>query len=621
MWAPAAGGDYERIGGGRSVWRGVLACGLLLAGAAFLEVTYRAPSLLSEQGDAAACSRSGGVVECSYGGGAFWDLEAVRGYFLRVGVSEEEALNVYLPTYRVRYAPALMGAGSAGALTAFALYLPMAECESKPVHGLYAPCQNNGTYSSFLVVADVAGALRAATVVTDLDSFASTRFDAVKMADPSTVLAYSNVGHTETGYLYTWKWDEPGASPQRANDAWSPTSHDVQLAFNGEEAPTHYWQPGYNQFAKKSLKTGAIASNHDLGALCKESMNHLQLLHEDAYALVSCRLADHVILYYDVANRTVLWSASGGKRYSTLSVGTEEDGAFTEGGRAWAGQHNVEAFGDRIYMFDNAYETGKPSRILRLRVDVSAGVAAVDWSYDIPFEYPYGYSEVYGDADLLPSGNVLTNWWPARLSPSRGLEADLYLQEITFEKEVAWEMAFYNSGATVGGACTTDEEKNEDEKEDEKEERDEERNSPVDDGPCDRQINLGWKAYSVERFYPGPIAYVLDTIESSTKLVLEITAHASLKRQHQSPGSWAVLDADGAPLSGGTFDFRAHQLATTVRIPYHTPGPAFDAATVRIADEWGQAADLDLGTRATAPDTAPTAGGTRRPDSARSNAY
>ena len=37
------------------------------------------------------------------------------------------------------------------------------------------------------------------------------------MADPDTVLAYSNVGHTETGYLYTWKW-RTGAAPARAND-------------------------------------------------------------------------------------------------------------------------------------------------------------------------------------------------------------------------------------------------------------------------------------------------------------------------------------------------------------------------------------------------------------------
>ena len=43
------------------------------------------------------------------------------------------------------------------------------------------------------------------------------------MADPDTVLAYSNVGHTETGYLYAWKW-RTGAAPARANDVRAPTS-------------------------------------------------------------------------------------------------------------------------------------------------------------------------------------------------------------------------------------------------------------------------------------------------------------------------------------------------------------------------------------------------------------
>ena len=181
---------------------------------------------------------------------------------------------------------------------------------------------------------------------------------------------------------------------------------------------------------------------------------------------------------------------SGGKRYSTLDLYTEDNGgATTAGARIWAGQHNVEAFGDRIYMFDNAYERNASSRLLRLRVDAAAGTATVDWVYEIPFPYPYGYSEVYGDADLLPSGNVLTNWWPQRLSPSRGVDADLYVWEVTRDRAVAWELAVFNSGATVGGACDDDAEA-----------------SPVGgDGPCDRQINLGWKAYSVERFYDAPV--------------------------------------------------------------------------------------------------------------------
>ena len=149
---------------------------------------------------------------------------------------------------------------------------------------------------------------------------------------------------------------------------------------------------------------------------------------------------------------------------------------------------------------------------------------------------------------------------------------------MTRDKAVAWELAVFNSGATVGGACDDDAEA-----------------SPVGgDGPCDRQINLGWKAYSVERFYTAPVVYGVERVSSSTKAALAATCHAALKRQHPSPGTWALLDRSGASLATGAFAFRAHQLPTTLRVPFHTPGPSFDPATLRVTDEWGQHADVAL---------------------------
>jgi hypothetical protein len=264
---------------------------------------------------------------------------------------------------------------------------------------------------------------------------------------------------------------------------------------------------------------------------------------------------------------TQVWSVSGGKRYSTLDLYTEDNGgATTAGARIWAGQHNVEAFGDRIYMFDNAWEQGLSSRIVRFFVD--GGRAVIDWVYELPFPFPYGHSKVYGDADLLPSGNVLTNWWPKRLSPAIGVAADVYYQEITPDHKVAWEMAFYNTGATLEGRCVREA-------------------SPG----CERDIFIGWKTYSVERFWDAPLVYDVAAVQGG----LAFVAHSAIKLQHETPGRWDLLDDAGAVLATGAFDFAAHHLARRVRVAATpTAQQPLAAATLRVTDGWGQSADTSL---------------------------
>ena len=162
----------------------------------------------------------------------------------------------------------------------------------------------NGTYATYLVVAAWDGAILAARPVTDLDGRGMTRFDAVKLADPDTVLACSNVGATEEGYVHAWKWRSDDA-PTRLNDLKSASSHDVQLAADG----AYYWQPQYVSIAKRRVDDGETVAVYDV---CPDpgGMNHAQLLDDDARALVSCRYDDSVVLY-DVARREEIWRAGG----------------------------------------------------------------------------------------------------------------------------------------------------------------------------------------------------------------------------------------------------------------------------------------------------------------------
>ena len=402
----------------------------------------------------------------------------------------------------------------------------------------------------------------------------------VKLSDPDTVLACSNVGATESGFLYEWKWRDGAAVPSRVNGAKNPSSHDVQLAANGED----YWQPEYVSLVRRSRRDGSAVATYGVCA-GPGGMNHAQLLEGDTRALVSCRSTNSVVLY-DVANEAVLWS-----------VGGEDATLALVGDVFWAGQHNAELFGDAVYLFDNALscddscddvaggvddgssaaddggadvdcyaacDGGTPSRVLRFRVDEARATATVDWTWEVPLPFPVGYAKIFGDADLLPGGDVLTSYWFGRLAPSLGATADATFAQITPEKAVAWQMEFFNSGDTVGGKCDKD-----------------------GDAGCERSQTRGWKAYSVERFYDGPV--VSDaTVDGAGGLAF--TAHCALKRQGPTAGAWAALDDFGAVVAEGAFAFDVQSLPTRVFAAGVAPG----AAALRVVDEWDQATDVPL---------------------------
>ena len=118
------------------------------------------------------------------------------------GVSDEDALESFLPaSWAARFSPSRMGAGGA-ARTAFALYLPEVSLK---------------TYASYLVVVNRDGSIAAAHPTTDVDDGPeSTHFDAVKMMTPTRVLAYSNVWDAESGRPYAWDW--LAGAPEPLND-------------------------------------------------------------------------------------------------------------------------------------------------------------------------------------------------------------------------------------------------------------------------------------------------------------------------------------------------------------------------------------------------------------------
>ena len=564
MWlSPFRDAPYTEINDDGAIprRRGILVASGVLVTVAVAVVALRTPrpaglaTAAAEAAPRCVADGDGDYVTCTSPGRAFLAVPAVRDFFRARNVSDDDAAEQYLPAATTaRFSPSRLRGDAADFRVAFALYLPEA---------------SRSVYASYLAVFRGDGTLLAAAPTDGLDDGpGSTHFDAVKLASATTVLAYSNVWDEEAGRPYVWDFSA-GAAPEPLNELIAESSHDVQLAWGNDGGENDaYWSPAVWGVQKRRVRDGAALEKHSMEG-CVD-VNHAQLLQEDTLVLVSCRDSDSVLLW-DLAAGAPVWVAGGAN--STLKL-IDEAGDAVES--LWYGQHNAELFGEStLLLFDNAQGGPFPeiSSVKRVAVDAAAGTATLAWSYS-PVDgypsaarFPAGYAEVFGDADLLPNGNVLATWWPRHLAPADGVAFDAQLVQITPDKDVAWSLDFSNTGRFVG-ACER-----------------------IEDDGCERLVRAGWKVYSAEHFYDGPRASRA-TLDGSR---LSFFAHAPFKRNAQAPGSWSLETAAGGVVASGELQFPAHFREAAFEVD---AAPAVDGApyVLAVADVDGHrfAVDVDV---------------------------
>ena len=207
----------------------------------------------------------------------------------------------------------------------------------------------------------------------------------------------------------------------------------------------------------------------------------------------------------------------------------------------------------------------------KLRQNRSKRIENSGKRYDLRDAFPWGYSRAFGDADIMPSTNIVASWWPAVLSPSRDLLFDAQLVEVTREKAVAWALSVYGHGAV---ACDAD-----------------------GDAACYQAIDRGWKIYAAERFYDGPLLFNATLVRTpgAASAALGFVAHSAFKRDDATAGTWALEDGGGATVAAGAFSFAAHWRASAVTAAV---GNATAAALLRVRDEYGREATAVPASRA-----------------------
>ena len=248
-----------------------------------------------------------------------------------------------------------------------------------------------------------------------------------------------------------------------------------------------------------------------------DNFNHLTFTDEDTIAWLNCRNCNS-ITKYDVVDQRTLWRAGGlhgdfdlidldGRRYTP---GTHAYADLHHGvASMWAGSHNGEYWGDGEYwMFNNGYAymtdaavsngtanfssagndgtfDGKfrggfrfeSSSVMMLKIDEDARTARV------AFEYAVEQTLVYGDADRMPTANIVSCNWPAR--PNQGS-----YEWRAFELQRAWDGQSDTPGTLDDGARLAWQ--------------------LEVYGPADHRRNgtlMGWVAYSVERWFDAPLVY------------------------------------------------------------------------------------------------------------------
>ena len=230
---------------------------------------------------------------------------------------------------------------------------------------------------------------------------------------------------SESGPAYTWNRHEDVFTPI-ATDA-TLNCHDVQSSYTHPNSA--FWVPSYDgqSFEQHNASSGALLRS--VPVFGSVDINHVQLIEQEATAIISSRL-NSAVYKIDVATGAVAWQLGGyGGTFDVYDL----DGTYYPAGASpypFGGQHNAEWFGDGyVYMFDNRYGFGTDSsRMIILSLDEDAFVAHVVWEYVTDLYTPY-----YGDADRLPTGNVLGTWWAAYFNVSEhdGVQFEARVAEVT----------------------------------------------------------------------------------------------------------------------------------------------------------------------------------------------
>ena len=373
--------------------------------------------------------------------------------------------------------------------------------------------------ASYLIVVDYYGRLK--TVAPTYRGSMMYRVGGLKPVNATHFLLAAGEKAALTGPRFLWDWRE---------DEWTSLCdgatndvHDIQFA-KGSYA---IWQMSNDEQIKRwDAHTGEILTKFSVPH--GDDVNHCQLVEDDGVAFVSSRLTNGLVKM-NATTGDRIWVLGG--EYGDFELEDFDGTVHAAGAALWVGQHNLEYFGeDEYFMLDNQYDTGNNSRMLIVKVESEGATkrARLDWQKT--FE---GYSPHFGDADLLPTGNVFGCYWPDAVKSSWDVQYDERAYEVARDDDatLVWMLSL------SGKQC--------------------------EETVCARSDSSGWSFYSIERFYTAPLVYRVTCSGTS----ISFSTQNNFKQSDQYRGKYDLVDADsGDALASGDFYWAAYWRETSVEI-------------------------------------------------------
>ena len=399
--------------------------------------------------------------------------------------------------------------------------------------------ESDEEFSSWLVVLDYAGAIR--TMVPFYEGESVYRAAGLKMWSGAEMVMGASRG-SFMGWAYTFDWKTGDYA--RLSTA-SINIHDLQKAKDGSA----FWSAIKSEEIQKTcVDTNKACADSTTSAIAGvpsrdvDDINHVQPIEDDAKIVISSRSTNAIYKVW-ASNMTKIW-ALGGDDGDFGIVGYTGD-YYAPGSSYWVGQHNAEYVGDDEYaMFDNNYDREtRNSRLLVVEAADGAANASVVWEYDVGV-----YSQMFGDNDRLPTGNMFACWWPSEtINGSDAYEARV--AEITRSTmETAFRLDIFGKETCAAGES------------------------------CARET--GWLMYSVERFYDKPLVW--DVACDGRDLSFKVANN--FKQASAYDGTYAATNAKGDAVASGDFAFGAHWREKKVTA---TLSSASKDGTLEVTNQYG----------------------------------
>ena len=371
---------------------------------------------------------------------------------------------------------------------------------------------------------------------------------ALKNYDEAHLLVAPTVAGRSSGLAYKWDWRNDTYAPIGGNRTeWG--CHDIQWSALHADS---FWVPnsaaaqchdGRNaNVSRVNATSGAVLETVASGySECRSDVNHAQLVEDDAAVLFSLREMSALAKYY--VNGTRAWTIGGFEGEWPIRD-FDRAVVYPPGASVWFYQHNAEFMSpDEIWMFDNS-GLGNQSRLLIVRVNETAKEAQLEWEYRLG-----KHSQIYGDCDPTPAGNVLGSWWDVTFgNASADAQAQSGVVEVVrATKEVAWKLDI------VGRACPTSTCHSS-------------HAADLDAAHPDR--SQVWLMYSVERFYDAPVLPSPGSDFGAPACAggsLVFVVFDSFKASSMRPGTFALTEhRTGLVAMTGTFEFEPHWRPTSI---------------------------------------------------------